>query len=284
VRVPTIVLGGISFGESPRWHAGRLWFCDWGTGEILAVGPDGQAEVMGSVGSLPFSIDWLPDGRLLAVSARHRAVLPIGSDGALETYADLSGLGPYPPGNEIVTDGRGNVYVNGGGFDPVAGQPPAPGTIALITKREARLVAEDIQFGNGMVITPDNRTLIVAESHAQRLTAFDIDPDGALSGRRVWAEVGDDPPDGICIDSEGAVWYADVPHRRCVRLREGGEVLDTIELDRGCFACMLGGSNRATLFIVAREWHGMTDIHAGAGTGQIVAVPAPAPGAGWPAA
>lgn len=281
---PAIVLEGISFGESPRWHGGRLWFCDWGTGEIVAVSVGGEAEVMATVPSLPFSIDWLPDGQLLAISARHQAVLAISPDGGLETYADLSGLGPYPPGNEIVIDGRGSVYVNGGGFDPRAGQLPAPGTIALIRDGQARPVAQDVEFGNGMAITPDNRTLIVAESYGQRLTAFDIAGNGTLSRRRVWAELGEDPPDGICIDAEGAVWYADVPHRRCARVGEGGEVLDAIELDRGCFACMLGGPDRRTLFIVAREWHGMTNLEAGAGSGQIVAVAAPAPGAGWPAA
>jgi sugar lactone lactonase YvrE len=134
-----------------------------------------------------------------------------------------------------------------------------------------------------MAVTPDNSTLVVAESYASRLTAFDIAADGDLSNRRVWADVGKGVPDGICLDAEGAAWYADVPNRCCVRVKEGGEVLETIELDRGCFACMLGGPDRRTLFIVAREWHGL-DSSRGAGTGQVLTARAPAAGAGWPAA
>ena len=133
-----------------------------------------------------------------------------------------------------------------------------------------------------MAITPDNSTLIVAESHGRRLTAFDIAADGGLANRRVWADLGDDPPDGICLDAEGAVWYADVPHCQCVRVREGGVVLQTVSLDRGGFACMLGGSDGRTLFVVAREWHGMDDLSAGNGTGQLLAVEASVPHAGWP--
>jgi sugar lactone lactonase YvrE len=144
-----------------------------------------------------------------------------------------------------------------------------------------RQVADRIQFPNGMAITPDDRTLIVADSYGKELTAFDIEPDGSLSNRRAWAELGDGVPDGICLDSEGAVWYADVPNKRCVRVREGGQVLQTIELDRGCFACMLGGEDGQSLFLIAREWHG-TDVSKGAGTGQVLIAKAPAPHAGRP--
>ena len=174
--------------------------------------------------------------------------------------------------NEIVVDGRGNAYVNGG-------------TIALVTlDGSARQVADGLEFGNGMAVTPDNATLIVAESHGNRLTAFDIAADGGLSGRRVWADLGRGVPDGICIDADGAVWYADVPNKRCVRVREGGEVLQTIDLDRGGFACMLGGEDGRTLFMVAAEWRGMERAAEvmKEQTGQVLAAPAPAPGAGWP--
>ena len=133
-----------------------------------------------------------------------------------------------------------------------------------------------------MAVTPDNSTLIIAESHAGRLTAFDIAPDGSLSNRRVWASLGQGAPDGICIDSDGAVWYADVPNKRCVRVREGGEVLQTVELDRGCFACMLGGPDGRTLFVVAAEWHGMENMLDSPRTGQILTIQSPAPAAGWP--
>jgi sugar lactone lactonase YvrE len=143
-------------------------------------------------------------------------------------------------------------------------------------------VADGVAFPNGMAVTPDNSTLIVAESYAKRLTAFDIGADGGLSNRRVWAGLGDGVPDGICIDADGAVWYADVPSKRCVRVREGGEVLQTVELDRGCFACMLGGADGSTLFVVAAEWRGAANLFDGPRTGQVLTAQAPAPGAGWP--
>jgi sugar lactone lactonase YvrE len=278
-----ILMSGIAFGESPRWHDGRLWFSDWGAEQLIAVDLAGASEVVARVQSFPFSIDWLPDGRLLVVHGRDRLLLRREPDGSLATHADLNALSDRG-WNEIVVDGRGNAYVNGGGFDLMAGEAFAPGIVALVTPDgSARQVADGVAFPNGMAITPDNATLIVAESYASRLTAFDIAPDGDLSNRRVWADLGGGVPDGICIDTEGAVWYADVPNKRCVRLREGGEVLQTVDVDRGCFACMLGGPDRRTLFVVAREWHG-TDVGKGAGTGQVLTTLAPAPGAGWPAA
>ncbi len=280
---PRILLDGIAFGECPRWHDGRLWLCDWAAEELIAVTPGGERELIATVRSFPFSIDWLPDGRLLIVSARQQALLTLGEDGTLTRYADLGGLSDRPPNNEIVIDAHGRAYVNGGGFDMMAGEPPAPGTIALVTADgTARQVADDIAFGNGMAITDDGMTLIVAESYGHRLTAFDIADDGGLSGRRVWAELGEGTPDGICLDAEGAVWYADVPNRRCVRVHEGGEVLETIEHDRGCFACMLGGAAGATLFIVARTWAGVESTQDGARTGQLLAVDVDVPHAGRP--
>jgi sugar lactone lactonase YvrE len=277
------LMTGIAFGESPRWHEGRLWFSDWGAGELIAVDLAGSSEVVARVQSFPFCIDWLPDGRLLIVHSQDRLLLRREADGSLATHADLSDLGGGS-WNEIVVDGRGNAYVNGAGFDLMAGEEPRPGIVALVTlDGTARRVADGVAFPNGMAVTPDNSTLILAESYASRLTAFDIAADGALSNRRVWAETGADHPDGICLDAEGAAWYADVGNRHCVRVREGGEVLQTIDLDRGCFACMLGGADRRTLFVVAREWHG-TDFSKGMGTGQVLTVGAPAPGAGWPSA
>jgi sugar lactone lactonase YvrE len=203
-------------------------------------------------------------------------------DGALVAHADLSRLSELG-WNEIVADGRGNAYVNNPGFDMMAGAPFAPGIIALVTPDgAAREVAGGVAFPNGMAVTPDNATLIVAESYGRKLTAFDIAADGGLSNQRVWADLGDGVPDGICIDSENAVWYADVPNKRCVRVREGGKVLATIDLDRGCFACMLGGADRKTLLMVATEWRGPAGFSDGQRTGQVLTIPAPAPGAGWP--
>src|SRR6266550_683645 len=223
-----VVLSGIAFGESPRWHDGRLWFSDWGAKQVLAVDADGYPEVI-------VQVDFPPDGRLLIVSGREGRVLRRDPDGSLVTHADLGRLADKQhPWNDIVVDGRGNAYINNQGFDFPGGEF-APGTIALLTPDgSARQVAEGIAFPNGMAVTPDNSTLIVAESYGNKLTAFDIVADGSLSGGRVWADLDSGVPDGICVDAEGAVWYGDVPNKRCVRVREGGEVLQTIELDRGC--------------------------------------------------
>jgi sugar lactone lactonase YvrE len=282
---PQTLMTGIAFGESPRWHDGRLWFADWGAQEVIAVDLEGHSEVMARVTfpSFPMCIDSLPDGRLLIVSGRDGRLVRRDHDGSLVTHADLSALaGKGQPWNEIVVDGRGNAYVNNAGFEFPGGEF-APGTIALLTPDgTARQVADGIAFPNGMAVTPDNSTLIVAESYGRKLTALDIAGDGSLSNQRVWADLDDGVPDGICMDAQGAVWYADVPNRRCVRVREGGEALETIELDRGCFACMLGGPDRRTLFLVATEWGGTENMNDGTRTGQLLTVQAPAPGDGWP--
>jgi sugar lactone lactonase YvrE len=274
-------LDGIAFGESPRWHDDRLWFSDWGTQEVVAVDLLGESEVIVGVPSSPFSIDWLPDGRLLIVSGPEGALLRREPDGTLVTHADLSGLSDHP-WNEMVVDGRANAYINNIGFAFPAGEF-APGTVALLTPDgSVRQVADGVAFPNGMAVTPDNSTLIVAESYGNKLTAFEIAEDGDLSNRRVWADLGDGVPDGICLDAEGAVWYADVPNKRCARVAEGGEVLQTIELDLGCFACMLGGEEGRTLFIVAQEWGGTEGTSEEERTGRVLIAPAPAPGVGWP--
>src|SRR5262245_47519905 len=265
---PQTLLTGLAMGESPRWHDERLWFSDWGAQEIIAVDVDRKSQVVVRTEfSLPFCIDWLPDGRLLIVSGCENLLLRQEPDGSLVVHADLRELSDKV-WNEIVVDGRGNTYINGG-----------PGIIALLTSEGSLLqVADGIAFPNGMAITPDNATLIIAESHGKKLTAFDIASDGSLANRHVWANLGDGVPDGICLDAEGAVWYADVPNKRCVRVSEGGEVLQTIDADRGCFACMLGGRDRKTLFIVATEWRGMDKIPEvwRARTGQVVMGGAPA--------
>jgi len=274
---PRVVLEGLAYVESPRWHDGRLWFAHWGTDEIVAVDLDGRSEVMAhGPGGLGWCIDWLPDGRLLTTG---HGLLRV-ADGELVPHADLSAFAR--DWNEVIVDGRGNAYVNGGMFGP----PDKPsGVIALVTPDGgARQVADALAFPNGMAITPDNRTLIVGESWADRLTAYDIDDDGGLSGRRVWADTPGDHPDGICLDADGAVWYADVGGKRCVRVREGGAILDSVSLDRGVFACLLGGPQRRTLFILAAEWAGFDQVPEllGRRTGQVLAVEAPATGVGWP--
>lgn len=265
---------GLAMGESPRWRADRLWLSDWGAQAIVSIDSNGNSEVeVQTLFQLPFCIDWLPDGRLLIVSGRDGLLLHREADGTLATHADLHGLGTGA-WNEIVVDGRGNMYINGG-----------PGIIALVDADGAvRQVADGLAWPNGMAITPDNATLIIAESHANRLTAFDIAAGGSLSNRRVWADLGDGVPDGICMDAEHAVWYADVPNKRCVRVREGGAVVQTITLDRSCFACMLGGVGKRTLFLIATEWRGMEHVAAvaQARTGQVLCTEVAVPGVGWP--
>ena len=280
---PQTLVTGLVFGESPRWHDGRLWLADWGVHEVVAVDLDGQREGIVRLPSPSFQaicFDWLPDGRLLIVSSREAVLLRRESDGAVVTHADLARISDRG-WNEVVVDGRGNAYVNGVGFDLMAGETFAPGMIALVTSDgSARQVADGIAFPNGMAVTPDNSTLIVAESYGKKLTAFDIAADGSLSNRRVWADLGGGVPDGICLDTDGAVWYADVPNKRCVRVREGGEKLQSVNLDRGCFACMLGGVDGRMLFMVVREWRGLEST--ADRTGQVLTMKAPAPHAGRP--
>ncbi len=265
---PRIVLSGLVFGESVRWHEGQVWFADWGAHEVVRLGPDGVREVVLTMPTFPFSLDWLPDGRLLVVSS---TLQRLGPDGALVEHADLSRLAAG--WNELVVDGRGNSYVNEVGFDLMSGAEPATGTVALVTADgEVRRVADGLWFPNGMALTADGRTLVVAESYRNRLTAFDVDARGDLGGRRVWADCGDGVPDGICLDAEEACWYADVPNRRCVRVAEGGTVLATVDVDRGCFSCALGGPDGTTLFVVATRWDGTGRMFEGDPTGQLLAV------------
>ena len=277
-----VLLDGRVFCEQPRWHVDRLWFSDWGTQEVIAVDMNGDSQVMLRAHSFPLCVGWLPDGRLLVVSAQEGLLQRQERDGSLVTHADLNTASTPPAANELVVGRDGQVYVNGGGFNLMAGEQFAPGVVTLVPANDsARQVADGLEFPNGMLIMPDDRTLVVAESYAKRLTAFDIADDGGLSNRRVWADLGDGVPDGICADADNAVWYADVPNRRCTRVREGGEVLDTLELDRGCFACALGGPDGHTLFLVGQQWSGPAGMFEGR-SGQVLTARAPAPAGGRP--
>jgi sugar lactone lactonase YvrE len=275
---PRTLMTGIGLGESARWHDDRLWFADWVAQELIALDPaDGRHEVIANVRSLPFSIDWLPNGTPLITSGTK--LLRLQPDGELVVHADLGPVSEHG-WNEIVVDGRGNTYVNTIDFDFMGGGPPGPGVIALVTPdSELREVAGDLAFPNGMVVTPDDSTLIVAESFAGQLTAFDIDGDGGLSGRRVWADLGEGG-DGICMDTDGAIWTPAANEVR--RVREGGEVLDRVELDQFAFACTLGGADRRTLFVMVNDWNGVEQIGKGPRSGRVLAVEAPAPHAGRP--
>jgi sugar lactone lactonase YvrE len=274
------LVNGRGLVESPRWHGDRLYFSDWTAGEVVALDLAGHTEVVARVKSLPLCTAWLPDDRFVIVSSPDGRLLRLEPDGSLVPHADLG----QPGWNDIVADGRGNIYVNGAGFNPMAGEEFRPGSVFHVAgDGSVRQVADDIAFPNGMAVTSDNSTLIVADSYRHNLVGFDIGADGALSNRRIWADLGDGTPDGICTDEQDAVWYADVPNKRCVRVAEGGTVLQTVDLDRGGFACALGGPNRTTLFIVAAEWRGMTASQmVPPGSGQVLAVDVDVPGAGWP--
>lgn len=275
---PRVVLTGVLLGESPRWQAGRLWFSDWGARKIVSIDAAGATHETIEMDMFPFCLDFLPDGRMVII-VRDGRLLRRDHGGTLSRITELSALSTHP-WNDIVIDGRGNAYVNNIGFE-FPGGDFAPGIVALVTADGSpRQVAEGIAFPNGMAVTPDNSTLIVGESYGERLIAFDILPSGDLANRRTWAQVSGDHPDGICVDAEGAVWYADVGNAHCVRVREGGEILQTVTADRGCFACALGGEDGRTLFIVAAAWPLQMD--AADPTGQVLAVDVAVPGAGWP--
>ena len=278
MSAPEVLMEGIVFGESPRWHGGQLWFSDWGAGQVIALVPGGSHQVVATVRSFPMCIDFLPDGRLLVVDSAQRWLLRREPDGSLVRYADLGDVS-QKPWNDIVADDRGNAYVNSIGFDFPGGEF-APGLIALITPDgSVAQVTGDLAFPNGMAISADGATLVVAESYANRLTGYDIGRDGCLAGRRVWAETPGDHPDGICMDADGAVWYADVGNQHCVRVREGGQVLATVELDRGAFACALSRGDDPRLYVVGQTWGGPEPSEP---SGRVVAFPAPSPGAGRP--
>ena len=238
-----IFAADIQMGESPRWHEGRFWMCDWLAGEVLSFAADGSRQVEARVEGLPFSVDWLPDGRLVVTT---NAGLVAGPD-----------LAPYgasgQPFNEIVVDATGRAWVDMPGSMPW--EERKPGIVAVVLPDgSSRQVADDVWFPNGMAILGDD-TLVVAESHADRLTAWTITAEGSLEHRRVWAQLGEgEAPDGICVDASGSIWYASVPQQHCVRVAEGGEVLETVSVDRGAFACMLGGDDGRTLFVVANRY------------------------------
>ena len=286
-RPPSPLLDGLAMPESARWHEGRFWFAHWGTGEVVAVDLDGRSEVVaqGPPG-LGWSIDWLPDGRLLVTGP---TLLRQEPDGRMVQHADLSAVAAHG-WNEIVLDHRGNIFLDGMAFDLAGGGAPQPGVIAVVTADgTARQVAGGIAFPNGMAVTPDGRTLIIAESFAQRLTAFDITDDASLVNRRVWAQgVG---PDGICIDADGAVWTgsaqtrlstgrAEDPAGEVLRVAEGGEVLDRIEVDQPVFSCALGGEDGRTLAMVTADWRGFENIGAvlAERTGRVLTTQVATPG------
>ncbi|MSQ33568.1 MAG: hypothetical protein EXR60_04020 [Dehalococcoidia bacterium] len=250
-RNPKVFLEGLAFAEGPRWHDGRLWFSDIHAHEVVAVDMRGKRETIVSVPQKPSGLGWLPDGRLLVVSMLDRRLMRLDPGGLIEAAnlsASTTGLC-----NDMVVDVRGRAYIGATGFDMWKGEPFKPAAVVTATQDgKTRIVTTDLHFPNGMAITPDGRTLIVAESRGGRLTAFAIAPDGALSDQRVWAQL-EGAPDGICLDSEGCVWVAlaQQPGGGYIRVARGGAVKERIDVaDRRAIACMLGGPQRKTLFML----------------------------------
>ena len=249
-----VLIEGLTFTEGPRWHDGRLYFSDFFTHRVLAVDTKGNMETIVETPQQPSGLGWSPDGSMLIVSMNDQKLLSF-SNGELSEVADLSQLATHFC-NDMVVDKKGNAYVGNFGFDLHAGEPIKPTNLILVRPgEEPCVVAENVFFPNGTVITPDDKTLIVGETFASCLTAFDINEDGTLTNRRVWADLrsieeGYTPvPDGICLDAEGAIWVASPSTNDVIRVQEGGALLDKVEVDRGAFACMLGGENGNTLFI-----------------------------------
>ena len=244
-----VLLDGLRFPEGPRWHDDRLWFSDMHAGRVMAVGMDGVVETIVGVEGEPSGLGWLPDGRLLVVSMQDRRLLRLDPEGLAEV-ADLSALASFYC-NDMVVDSQGRAYVGNFGFDLYAGEKPVGANLILAwPDGRTEAAASDLRFPNGTVITPDGKTLIVAETFGGRLTAFDVAEDGSLHDRRIWAQLEGVAPDGICLDEEGAIWVASpIGEGGVLRVREGGEVTDRIAVEHEAFACMLGGPDRRTLFI-----------------------------------
>jgi sugar lactone lactonase YvrE len=277
---------GLHFGESPRWHGGRLWYSDFFDGAVFSVGPGGgdrrrEAEVPGR----PSGSGWLPDGRLLVVSMIDRVVLRREPDGTLVPHGDLRPWATFH-GNDMVVDAGGRAYVGNFGFDLYAftdGQAEfqKASMVRIDPDGTATEAAPALSFPNGTVLFPDGRTLVVAESFATRLTAFEVSADGSLSNRRVWAQLGDCGPDGICLDAGGCIWVANALGSDCRRVAEGGEVVERVVTSQPCFACMLGGDDRRTLYCVTAPSSAEREV-AGTRNGRIEQARVVVPGAGLP--
>lgn len=281
MQTPKVLLDGLAFAEGPRWHDGRLFFSDMHAGVVRALDLDGRVETVCEMAHEPSGLGWLPDGRLLVVSMQDRCLLRLDPDG-LHVVADLSNLATFHC-NDMVVDGKGRAYVGNFGFDLHLEKPEFRKAEIVLVEPDghARIAADDLSFPNGTVITPDGKTLIVGESFAARLTAFDVAEDGSLSNRRVWAKLENAVPDGICLDAEGAIWVASPVSAEVLRVHEGGRVSERVPVSTQAFACMLGGPDRRTLFLcTAEESH--PERSRAKRTGRIESVRVDVPGAGLP--
>lgn len=278
-------LDGLHFGEGPRWHEGRLWYSDFYDEAVFSAGPDGDRRRELDVPGRPSGLGWLPDGRLLVVCMTERSVLRVEPDRTLVHHGDLTPWATWY-GNDMVVSADGRAYAGNFGFDLDAlargeGKPCNTSVVRVDLDGTSHEAAADMAFPNGSVIFPDGRTMVVAESMATRLTAFDVAADGSLSGRRVWAELGDCAPDGICLDAEGCIWVANALGTDCRRVAEGGEVVERVETSQYCYACMLGGQDRCTLYCVTAPGSLEREV-ADRREGRIEQVVVATPGAGLP--
>jgi sugar lactone lactonase YvrE len=275
-----VLIDGLAFPEGPRWHDGKLWFSDMHGRVVLRIDAPGKAEVVVDVPGNPSGLGWLPDGRLLVVSMTDRRLLRLDPDGLAEV-ADLHSLSSSHC-NDMLVDRHGRAYVGNFGFDLHENETPRTAEIVLVPPDgPPRVVADEMSFPNGTVVTPDGGTLIVGETFASRLTAFEVEADGSLSGRRVWAQLEGIVPDGICLDAEGAIWVASPVSHAVFRVAEGGELLAKIPLETQSFACMLGGDDGRTLHIcTAESSHPETCV--ANRTGRIETVTVDVPHAGLP--
>lgn len=275
-----ILLDGLIFPESPRWHDGKLWFSDMKGLHVMSLDLDGNAEKIVEVQCSPSGLGWLPDGRLLVVSMMNRRLLRLDPTGLVEV-ADLTEFASFHC-NDMVVDKQGRAYIGNFGFDLAAGAPVTPAEIVLVTPDgRVRIVAEDLYFPNGAVITPDDQTLIVAETWGNCLTAFDIDDDGMLKNRRIWANLKGVYPDGICLDAEGAIWVAAPLPGEVLRVQEGGNITHRLTVSTKPYACMLGGFDCRLLFVCTAGSLNSNENRAKP-DGKIEIIEVEVPGAGLP--
>ena len=286
----TVLADGLYFGEGPRWHQGRLWYSDFYDHAVKSIDAAGVARTELEIDDQPSGLGWLPDGRMLVVAMHRRQLLRLDPGGPV-LHADLSSVADYHA-NDMVVDAAGRAYVGNFGFrlddeikargvQSVLAEHPTARLARVDPDGSVHVAATDLHFPNGPVITPDGRTLIIAETLAMRLTAFDIAPDGALSNRRVWAAVGMRAPDGICLDANGHVWIANAIGPECVLVSQGGEIVATVATSQPCYACMLGGPERRTLYMMTAP-SSMPDVVSVARQGRIECAEVSTPGAGLP--
>jgi sugar lactone lactonase YvrE len=280
MRTLKTLIDGLAFPEGPRWHEGKFFFSDMHAHHVLAVDMAGKREVVCEVPARPSGLGWTPDGRMLVVSMSDRKLMRLDRDG-LKAVADLSKLAPFDC-NDMVVDSQGRAYVGNFGFDLHANETPRATTLVMVaTDGNARIAAEELMFPNGVVITPDGKTLVVGETFGRRLTAFDIGADGSLTNRRVWADLGKSLPDGICLDAENAIWVACPTASEVIRVKQGGEVTERIKVETDAFACMLGGPDGRALFVATAPNSDPEKCRATRG-GRIETVQVEVPRAGLP--